>query len=202
SAGRGAPRRGDDVRRSIGSREAPGMPGRLARGFGDRSRAGPRAQRATARDRSRARPRSRAATAAVPSIPSTFGQTHWTREGRGSAPRDRAWPHASGGTDPRQEKVTNRSRACQARRSASARRRRARDAETGSGPLSTSVDAVRKARCSGEVVTDSFEENTSSPRVIGVLGGAFDPPHLGHAMMPAYLFARGLVDRVLVAPCA
>lgn len=38
--------------------------------------------------------------------------------------------------------------------------------------------------------------------VIGVFGGAFDPPHLGHALLPSYLLARGLVDRVVVAPCA
>jgi nicotinate (nicotinamide) nucleotide adenylyltransferase len=38
--------------------------------------------------------------------------------------------------------------------------------------------------------------------VLGVFGGSFDPPHLGHAMLPTYLRLRGLVDRVLVAPCA
>ncbi len=38
--------------------------------------------------------------------------------------------------------------------------------------------------------------------VVGVFGGAFDPPHLGHVLLPAYLRARGLVDRVIVAPCA
>jgi nicotinic acid mononucleotide adenylyltransferase/predicted short-subunit dehydrogenase-like oxidoreductase (DUF2520 family) len=36
---------------------------------------------------------------------------------------------------------------------------------------------------------------------IGVFGGAFDPPHLGHVLLPAWLRARGLVDRVVVAPC-
>lgn len=36
--------------------------------------------------------------------------------------------------------------------------------------------------------------------VLAVLGGSFNPPHIGHAMIPAYLFARGLADRVLVAP--
>lgn len=38
--------------------------------------------------------------------------------------------------------------------------------------------------------------------VLGVFGGAFDPPHLGHAMVPAYLRLRGLAERVLVVPCA
>lgn len=38
--------------------------------------------------------------------------------------------------------------------------------------------------------------------VLGVFGGAFDPPHLGHALLPSYLLARGWVDRVIVAPCA
>lgn len=37
--------------------------------------------------------------------------------------------------------------------------------------------------------------------VLAVLGGSFDPPHLGHALIPVYLLARGLADRVLVAPC-
>lgn len=37
---------------------------------------------------------------------------------------------------------------------------------------------------------------------IGVFGGSFDPPHIGHVMVPSYLLARGLVDRVLVAPTA
>lgn len=40
------------------------------------------------------------------------------------------------------------------------------------------------------------------PPIVGVFGGSFDPPHLGHALVPAYLFARGLVDRVVVAPVA
>jgi nicotinate (nicotinamide) nucleotide adenylyltransferase len=38
--------------------------------------------------------------------------------------------------------------------------------------------------------------------VLGVFGGAFDPPHIGHVMLPTYLRARRLVDRLLVAPCA
>lgn len=42
----------------------------------------------------------------------------------------------------------------------------------------------------------------NSAPVLGVLGGAFDPPHLGHVLLPAYLRARGWVDRVIVAPVA
>ncbi len=37
--------------------------------------------------------------------------------------------------------------------------------------------------------------------VLAVFGGSFDPPHLGHAMMPSYLLAAGHAERVLVAPC-
>jgi nicotinate (nicotinamide) nucleotide adenylyltransferase len=36
---------------------------------------------------------------------------------------------------------------------------------------------------------------------LAVLGGSFNPPHLGHALLPGYLLARGDADRVLVAPC-
>jgi nicotinate (nicotinamide) nucleotide adenylyltransferase len=38
--------------------------------------------------------------------------------------------------------------------------------------------------------------------VVGVFGGTFDPPHVGHVMLPTYLRTRGLVDRLVVAPCA
>lgn len=37
--------------------------------------------------------------------------------------------------------------------------------------------------------------------VLAVLGGSFNPPHLGHALLPGYLLARGDADRILVAPC-
>lgn len=35
---------------------------------------------------------------------------------------------------------------------------------------------------------------------MGVFGGSFDPPHLGHVLVPTYLLARGLVDEVMVVP--
>jgi len=37
--------------------------------------------------------------------------------------------------------------------------------------------------------------------VLAVLGGSFNPPHLGHALIPSYLRLRGLASRVVVAPC-
>lgn len=37
---------------------------------------------------------------------------------------------------------------------------------------------------------------------LAVVGGSFDPPHIGHALLPRYLLATGEVDQVLVAPCA
>lgn len=36
--------------------------------------------------------------------------------------------------------------------------------------------------------------------VLAVLGGSFNPPHLGHALLPGFLLARGDAERVLVAP--
>ena len=37
--------------------------------------------------------------------------------------------------------------------------------------------------------------------ILAVLGGSFDPPHIGHVLIPTYLLTRGLAARVLVVPC-
>lgn len=37
--------------------------------------------------------------------------------------------------------------------------------------------------------------------MLAVLGGSFNPPHVAHVLIPTYVLARGLADRVLVAPC-
>ncbi|MEE9383701.1 MAG: DUF2520 domain-containing protein [Nannocystaceae bacterium] len=34
--------------------------------------------------------------------------------------------------------------------------------------------------------------------VLGVFGGSFDPPHIGHVLLPTYVLSRGLAQRVVV----
>ncbi len=41
----------------------------------------------------------------------------------------------------------------------------------------------------------------SNRPILGVLGGSFNPPHIGHVLLPTYVLSRGLAQRVLVAPC-
>jgi nicotinate-nucleotide adenylyltransferase len=44
-------------------------------------------------------------------------------------------------------------------------------------------------------------DGSDSLPVLGVLGGTFDPPHVAHVLMVTHARSRGLVDRMLVAPC-
>lgn len=37
--------------------------------------------------------------------------------------------------------------------------------------------------------------------MLAVLGGSFDPPHLGHVLVPTFVLAAGMAERVLVCPC-
>ena len=57
-------------------------------------------------------------------------------------------------------------------------------------------------RLASRMVARSMSAPRPSLPVLGVFGGAFDPPHLGHALVPAYLRLRGVAQRVLVVPCA
>lgn len=36
---------------------------------------------------------------------------------------------------------------------------------------------------------------------VAVFGGSFDPPHIGHTLVAAYVLAAHPIDRVLVVPC-
>lgn len=35
----------------------------------------------------------------------------------------------------------------------------------------------------------------------GLMGGSFDPPHMGHLLLGAWALATGEIDRLLLAPC-
>lgn len=43
-------------------------------------------------------------------------------------------------------------------------------------------------------------DRPSNAPVVGVFGGSFDPPHMGHALLVALLRAQGTLDRLIVAP--
>ena len=36
---------------------------------------------------------------------------------------------------------------------------------------------------------------------VGLFGGTFDPPHVGHVLVPTWVMSMHEVDRVLVCPC-
>ena len=41
-----------------------------------------------------------------------------------------------------------------------------------------------------------------SPRHVGLFGGSFDPPHVGHVLAVEYVLLTSPVERVFVVPCA
>lgn len=44
--------------------------------------------------------------------------------------------------------------------------------------------------------------NAATNETIAVYGGSFDPPHIGHTLVAAYVLSAHAVDRVLVMPTA
>lgn len=44
-------------------------------------------------------------------------------------------------------------------------------------------------------------ERKFNRRRIGLLGGSFNPPHLGHTAICKWVFSKGLVDEIWVIPC-
>ncbi len=42
--------------------------------------------------------------------------------------------------------------------------------------------------------------SATSTTTLAVYGGSFDPPHIGHVLVPSYVLSMGLADRVLVCP--
>lgn len=51
-----------------------------------------------------------------------------------------------------------------------------------------------------KVVLDDSGRVTSFVKTIGVFGGSFNPPHVGHVMAVTYALSVGRFDRVLVVP--
>ncbi|MBV1861554.1 MAG: DUF2520 domain-containing protein [Nannocystaceae bacterium] len=43
-------------------------------------------------------------------------------------------------------------------------------------------------------------DHRDRPFTVGVFGGSFDPPHMGHSLLVALLRAQGQLDRLIVAP--
>ena len=46
-----------------------------------------------------------------------------------------------------------------------------------------------------------FFKRTKPRRRIGLFGGSFNPPHIGHTAICRWVFDRGLVDELWVIPC-
>ena len=46
-----------------------------------------------------------------------------------------------------------------------------------------------------------MESGSAAPRTIAVYGGSFDPPHVGHVLVPTWVMSMHEVDRVIVCPC-
>ncbi len=36
---------------------------------------------------------------------------------------------------------------------------------------------------------------------IGIMGGVFDPPHIGHTISAQYILNNSLIDKILIVPC-
>lgn len=46
-----------------------------------------------------------------------------------------------------------------------------------------------------------FFNSDGSGKRIGIFGGSFDPPHVGHTEICKWLFNKGLIDKLFVIPC-
>lgn len=60
--------------------------------------------------------------------------------------------------------------------------------------------SVGSAAESGTTGFEGMPTFAPEEATLAVFGGSFDPPHIGHVMVPSYLLSMGLADRVLVCP--